>query len=96
MTPRELAAAHAARRRARLVRIRKAVAAVSVCLFIALFSGIYVQMALGHDPALATKAAVTKHATKSTATSGASSTEPSESAGDTTSQQPTPVTTSQS
>jgi hypothetical protein len=109
MTPREVAAEHAARRRARLSRIRQTVAAVSVCLFIALFSGIYVQMALGHDPALGKKAAVTHKATN-TANSGASSSgsakdsssSSSSDSGSTssdngsTASQPSPVTTSQS
>ena len=41
-------------RRARLSRIRRSVAAVAVGVFLALFTTIYVQMATGHDPALAT------------------------------------------
>jgi hypothetical protein len=48
MTPEQ----HRAQRRARILRIRKRVAAVSVIVFLALFSTIYVQMAFGHDPAL--------------------------------------------
>jgi hypothetical protein len=43
---------HRAQRRARILRIRKRVAAASVIVFLALFSTIYVQMAFGHDPAL--------------------------------------------
>jgi hypothetical protein len=43
---------HRAQRRARILRIRKRVAAFSVIVFIALFSTICVQMAFGHDPAL--------------------------------------------
>jgi hypothetical protein len=95
MTPRELAAEHAARRRARLARIRKTVAAVSVCVFIALFAGIYVQMAVGRDPALGTKAAVTKKATKKATPSDQQAT-PSVQQADPAYTQPSPVTTSQS
>jgi hypothetical protein len=40
-------------RRARLYRLRRSVAAVAVSVFLALFATIYVQMATGHDPALA-------------------------------------------
>jgi hypothetical protein len=101
MTPRELAADHASRRRERLSRIRNTVAAVSVCLFILLFSGIYVQMAAGRDPALSAshgkKAAVVK---TSSATSSGSSSSPSSSSDDgygtSSAQQPAPVTSSQS
>jgi hypothetical protein len=96
MTPRQVAAEHANRRRERLSRIRTRVAAVSVCLFILLFSGIYVQMAAGRDPALSVsptkKAAVTRTSTPSattpdTTTSGSSSSSSTQAA---------PVTTSQS
>jgi cytochrome c-type biogenesis protein CcmH/NrfG len=69
MTPRQRAAEHASRRRERLSRIRTRVAAVSLCLFILLFSGLYVQMAAGRDPALSVthtkKAAVTPSTTSS-------------------------------
>ena len=40
--------------RARVLQIRRTVAAVAVTVFIALFSAIYVQMASGDDPALGT------------------------------------------
>jgi hypothetical protein len=40
--------------RARILQIRRTVAAVAVTVFIALFSAIYVQMASGNDPALGT------------------------------------------
>jgi hypothetical protein len=42
-----------AARRRRMHAIRTRVAAGAAALFIALFSGLYVQMASGHDPALA-------------------------------------------
>lgn len=107
MTPRELASDHAARRRARVAQIRRTVAAVAVCLFIVLFSGIYVQMARGHDPALGAKAAVTKKASTSTSSSGTSSASstpsdspssgsPDSASGSSSSQSQSPVTTSQS
>jgi hypothetical protein len=56
VTPQE---AHRARawRRGRIVRIRKAVAVLAVAVFVAAFSTIYVQMALGRDPVLGAKAA---------------------------------------
>ena len=93
MTPREIAAEHAARRRARLARIRRTVAAVSVCVFIVLFSGIYVQMAAGRDPVLGSKTTVTKKAS-TPKSSGSSSTGSDGSSS--TSSQPSAVTTSQS
>lgn len=69
MTPGQRAAEHANRRRERLSRIRTRVAAVSVCMFILLFSGLYVQMAAGRDPVLSVthtkKAAVTRSTTPS-------------------------------
>jgi hypothetical protein len=92
MTPREIAAQHAARRHARLARIRRIVAAVSVCVFIVLFSGIYVQMAAGRDPVLGSKTTVTKKASTSTS-SGSSSTG---SDGSSSTSSPSAVTTSQS
>jgi hypothetical protein len=46
-----------AARRARIRRIRARVAAGATALFIALFSGLYVQMASGHDPALGAESA---------------------------------------
>jgi len=92
MTPREIAAQHAARRHARLARIRRTVAAVSVCVFIVLFSGIYVQMAAGRDPVLGSKTTVTKKASTSTS-SGSSSTG---SDGSSSTSSPSAVTTSQS
>jgi hypothetical protein len=92
MTPREIAAQHAARRHARLARIRRTVATVSVCVFIVLFSGIYVQMAAGRDPVLGSKTTVTKKASTSTS-SGSSSTG---SDGSSSTSSPSAVTTSQS
>lgn len=97
MTPRERAAQHAARRRERLSRIRTTVAAVSVCLFILLFSGLYVQMATGRDPALSvshqTKAAVTQTSSPSSSDDDSFSSDTGSSSSST---QASPVTTSQS
>lgn len=53
-------------RRLRVQRIRRTVSAAAVCVFIALFSTIYVQMAAGNDPALS--ASTTASTTTSTAT----------------------------
>jgi len=67
-------------RRARVHRIRARVAAGATALFLAAFSGLYVQMATGHDPAVGTStaqvAAATPATTSSTTTSssGTSST----------------------
>jgi hypothetical protein len=76
-------------RRLRVQRIRRAVSALAVCVFIALFSTIYVQMAAGNDPAL--------NASTTTATATPTTTTTSE---DTTSSDQSttsaPVTTAQS
>lgn len=55
-------------RRLRVQRIRRAVSAAAVVVFIALFSTIYVQMAAGNDPALSrsTATAATSSATTTT------------------------------
>ena len=50
--PRALGRRKLAARRLRTQRIRVGVAAAAVTTFIGLFSGLYVQMASGHDPAL--------------------------------------------
>ena len=60
-----------AARRRRIHTNRKRVAAGAVAAFIALFSGLYVQMASGHDPALGTSSA--QVASKGTSSSGTSS-----------------------
>ena len=39
-------------RRRRIAHIRRTVVALSLAIFIALFSGLYVQMAAGRDPVL--------------------------------------------
>jgi hypothetical protein len=46
-----------AARRARIRRLRVRVAAGATALFFALFSGLYVQMATGNDPALGAESA---------------------------------------
>ncbi len=65
---------HRAQRRRHLVLIRKRVAAVSVIVFIALFSIIYVQMAAGRDPVLGSHktTASAKHGTSSSSSNRAS------------------------
>lgn len=62
-------------RRARVRRLRVRVAAGATALFLALFSGLYVQMATGHDPALGTSSAQV-----ATTTSTATTTAPQDSA----------------
>lgn len=44
-------------RRARVRQIRRAVAAATIAVFLALFATIYIQMAAGKDPALGSSAA---------------------------------------
>ena len=46
-----------AARHARVRRIRGRIAAAATALFLALFSGLYVQMATGNDPALGAESA---------------------------------------
>jgi hypothetical protein len=69
------------RRRRRVMTIRKRVAAAAAALFIAVFGGITVQLALGHDPVLKN---TTSAATTSTTSNAESTTQLS------------PVTTAQS
>jgi hypothetical protein len=84
----------AAARRQRIQHIRVTVAGVALTVFIALFATIYVQMASGHDPVLAKRAAATATATPTTpATSAAPATA---AAPATTTTAPAPVTTAQS
>ena len=69
--------------RRRIQRIRRIVTASAVTVFIALFSTIYVQMASGNDPALASTSAITSTSTTDSTTSTATD-------------QPAAVTTAQS
>jgi len=57
---------------ARVRRIRARVAAGTTALFLAAFSGLYVQLATGHDPALGTSAAQVTSATHATTSSSSS------------------------
>jgi hypothetical protein len=59
--------------RQRVLLIRRRVAAVAVTVFIAVFATIYVQMAAGNDPALASGA--TTSATTSSSSDESSSTD---------------------
>ena len=59
-------------RRARVRRIRARVAAGATALFLAAFSGLYVQMATGHDPALGTSTAQVASATTSSSSTSSS------------------------
>ena len=62
-----------AARRARVRRIRGRIAAAATALFLALFSGLYVQMATGNDPALGAESAQVATATQATTSSSSSS-----------------------
>jgi cytoskeletal protein RodZ len=46
-------------RRRRILRIRRTVVAISLAMFIALFSSLYVQMAAGRDPVLGSQTVAT-------------------------------------
>ena len=61
-----------AARRARVRRIRARVAAGVTALFIALFSGLYVQMATGNDPALGAESAQVATASRTTTSTSSS------------------------
>ena len=79
-------------RRARVRRIRARVAAGATALFLAAFSGLYVQMATGHDPVLGTSTAQVASATQATTSSSSTSS----SSASTTSRDSVPMTTAAS
>jgi hypothetical protein len=79
--------------RQRVHDLRRRLVAASVALFIALFGGIAIQLASGHDPALRSDKAATAPAGTSTSTSTSTTTAIGASSGQTT---VAPVTTSQS
>ena len=56
-------------RRARVRRIRRTVTALTVAIFIALFAVIYIQMAVGKDPALVSSASTAQVSATSTPSS---------------------------
>lgn len=64
------------RRRARIRGIRRSVAVLTTAGFLALFAGLYVQLALGKDPALGTQSGSAQ--VDSTSQSGSSSSSSSE------------------
>ena len=64
-------------RRARVRQIRRTVTAAAVVVFIALFATIYIQMAVGKDPALGSSASTAQ--VSETSTSSATSTSSSSS-----------------
>ena len=72
--PRELGRRKLAARRERTHRIRVGVAAAAASAFIALFSGLYVQMASGHDPALGSTGGSSSTAVAQTQTQSSSGT----------------------
>jgi hypothetical protein len=77
-------------RRRRILRIRRTVVAISLAMFIALFSSLYVQMAAGRDPVLGSQTV----ATSSGASSGSG--DDSSTSSGSTAAATTAVTTSQS
>jgi len=104
---RALARAKREQMRLRARRIRRTIAAGGAGLFATAFVGIYVQLASGHDPALAAAAARRAAVTSSTTASASSGEESSstgeegpssaeEGAGPTEASSPSSVTTSQS
>ncbi len=60
-------------RRARVRQIRRTVTAVAVTVFIALFATIYIQMAVGKDPALGSSTSTAQVSESSTSSSDDSS-----------------------
>ena len=54
--PRQLAAAKRRAREQRIRELRTRVVALAVALFVAVWSGLYIQLVSGHDPALAAEA----------------------------------------
>jgi hypothetical protein len=67
-------------RRARVRQIRRAVTAVAVTVFIALFATIYIQMAAGKDPALGSSTSTAQVSATSTPSSDDSSSSSDDSA----------------
>ena len=82
-----------AARRRRMLRIRQAVVATALSVFIALFSTVYIQMVSGKDPVLAAQGATAGMTTSTTptATAASSTTTPADS---TTDEVPTGTSTS--
>jgi uncharacterized iron-regulated membrane protein len=83
-------------RRRRIWRIRHAVVALSLAMFIALFAGLYVQMAAGRDPALGSQTAATSSTSGDTSSAAASGDTGASSDNAANSSAPSAVTTSQS
>jgi hypothetical protein len=80
--------------RKRVRNLRRRLIAASVALFIALFGGITVQLASGHDPALASKTSSSDAATTTTSTTTSQPQQQTSQPAQTTAV--APVTTSQS
>jgi hypothetical protein len=68
--------------RERVRRVRQTVAALTAAAFLALFAGIYAQMASGHDPALGASAVQTVTSDSGSTSSSASTTSNSNSGSD--------------
>jgi hypothetical protein len=93
MTP--AVAARAARSR-RIANIRRAVIGLSLAIFIALFAGLYVQMAAGRDPVLSSQTTAGDSAASSGSSKSTTSTGSSDNSAGSASAPPAAVTTSQS
>lgn len=78
MTPWQARRVLEARRR-RIARIRKTVATLSIVIFVALFSTIYVQMATGRDPVLGSQTSATTAASETGSASQSTSAQSSSS-----------------
>jgi cell division protein FtsN len=97
--PRQQAAAKRRAREQRIRDLRTRVVAVAVALFVAVWTGLYIQLVSGHDPALASE---TKAVTQSAAPAGetwsddAATDTWSDDSTDATASQPAAVTTRQS
>ena len=63
-----------AARHARVQRIRRAVSAATVAIFLALFATIYIQMAAGKDPVLGSATSISQVSSTSTPSSSSTST----------------------
>jgi hypothetical protein len=83
-------------RRRRIQRLRRTVVALSLAMFIALFAGLYVQMAAGRDPVLGSQTVATGSGSSSSGSSGSSESTSTSTSTDNGAASSTAVTTSQS
>jgi hypothetical protein len=83
-------------RRRRISQIRRTVAALSLAIFIALFAGLYVQMAAGRDPVLGSQTVAASSGSSAGSSSSSADSGSSTSSDTGASASTTAVTTSQS